>query len=114
MLVRIRATSALSSTQRAFNRAYELRAIRCHPWVEAGDDFAIATNQELLEVPEDVALILRTVPCEIAVHRVTTLAVHVDLRRQWKRHVVLRRAEILFFCSFQRALPPAPYSLDVK
>src|SRR5262245_42949634 len=62
---------------------------------EALDDLAVAPDQELLEVPTDVAGVAFAVGGgrELLVQRVTTVAVHLDLLRDRELHVVTRRAE---------------------
>src|SRR5215217_5584312 len=63
---------------------------------EAGHHVAVAIDEELLEVPPDVAVVTLGVGerRERVVQRVAVLAVDVDLLGQRERHAVRRRAEL--------------------
>ena len=64
---------------------------------EAGDDLAVAADEELLEVPADVAGVALGVGGrrELLVQRVAVVAVHLDLLGERERHVVVGAAERL-------------------
>src|ERR1700722_532625 len=67
------------------------------PGAEATDDLAGGGDDELLEVPHDVAGLALAIGDlgQLGVDRVTAIAVHVDLLEHRERHAVGARAELL-------------------
>ena len=84
-----RATSVLTRSRR------RPRAPPARPAARTRDRLAVLVDEELLEVPADVAGVPLGIGdgCELVVERVPTGAVHLDLLGKRERHAVRRRAE---------------------
>src|SRR5207244_3977483 len=86
-----------SARERLLDRVDDLGSLREHQRREARDDVAVAADEELLEVPADVAGVALGVGGlgERLVQRVATLAVDLHLLGEREGHAVVRLAERL-------------------
>src|SRR6266481_8659224 len=85
----------LERRQSLLDRASNLRRIRRHGRLEARDDLTLRPDQELREVPLNVAasLRIRGLVRQILVKRRLVVALHRNLRHHRELHVVLGLAE---------------------
>src|SRR4051794_17542217 len=90
------ASGALAG-QDPFDVGHERGVVGCHHGRVAGDDLAVGRDEELLEVPADVAVVALHIgrPGELGIERMAAGAVHVDLLEHRERDAVVERAELL-------------------
>ena len=74
----------------------DLGSVRLNAGSESGHHLAMATNEEFLKIPGDVARAFgfRDERCQMFVKGVGALAIDFDFFKQVKRHVVIGRAEL--------------------
>jgi len=87
----------ISDRELRFDRGDEFRVLRLDLRAEPTDDLARRGDEELFEVPRNVACLTGRVSHfgELGVDRVTILSVDIDLLREREGHAVCRRAEAL-------------------
>src|SRR6185295_7908357 len=81
--------------QSGFDSRRYFRRVRGGLRLEAFDDLAVATDEELAEVPFDVTRERRFLARERNVERMAFRSVHVDFVEQRKRDVILAGAKLL-------------------
>src|SRR5690349_1969479 len=87
--------SWLFRSERRFDRRRHFRRVRRRLWFEALDDLAVATDEELAEVPLDVAGERRLRSGERDIEWMPLRAVHGDFVEQRKCDVVFVGAKLL-------------------
>src|SRR5688572_6591880 len=94
---RARPRASNSTGQSLLDRTHDLVVLGLDERREASDDFTVAADEELLEVPPDVAGVAFAVGDrgELLIQLVAIVAVHFDLLRERERHAVARAAERL-------------------
>src|SRR5262245_49351647 len=93
--MRKRYSETLFLRQHALNALGHLGRLRRHRGLKALDDLAVRTDQELGEIPLDVARKGGIRSRELGIERVAVGAVDLDLVEQREGHIVLGRAELL-------------------